>query len=103
VHNHVVVKTFPERLGWLREQADASARHLSRLAGLSPSMVSKLELGQIENPTRDTLHALAIATGSSLDWLALGRGSGPSRAQIKRAIGEAEARLVDTSTGPEAA
>lgn len=57
-----------------------SMRALSRIAGLSPSMVGEIERGNrttIEHPTGVKL---AAACGASFDWLLSGRGDGPDAA-----------------------
>lgn len=56
---------------------DMSRRELSRIAGLSPSMVGMIERGAKTVLESDTAESLAAALGVSLDWLLGGRGMGP--------------------------
>jgi len=53
-----------ETVVYLRERRGLSARALSRLAGVSPSYVSKLEAGEIE-PSVKIFASLALALGMS--------------------------------------
>lgn len=58
---------------------DMSRRELSRIAGLSPSMVGMIERGDKTVLESDTAEKLAGTLGVSLDWLLGGRGAGPAK------------------------
>jgi len=63
-------KTFPERIQELID-AHESARSLSKLLGVSDSVVRKWRDG-ISDPSRENLVKIAKATGVDLQWLATG-------------------------------
>ena len=56
------------RLRRAREQAGESVRGLARRVGVSPSLVSQIELGRVQ-PSVGTLYAIANLLGLSLDDL----------------------------------
>jgi transcriptional regulator with XRE-family HTH domain len=83
------ISSLPARLRWARETAKLSKRRLSDLAGLDPSHVRFLESGEREDPHASTLGAIAPVLGTTVDWLAFGRGSAPDERQIHAAVATA--------------
>lgn len=77
---------MPDRLRWARTVAGLSKRALSDIAGLDPSHVRFIEAGERPNPSVDTLGALAEKLGTSVDWLAFGRGEPPTEAAVRAAV-----------------
>lgn len=98
--------TLPDRLRWARETAGLSKRGLSDIAGLDPSHVRFIEAGERPNPSVDTLGALAEKLGTTVDWLAFGRGEAPTEAAVRAAVerarvaSDAAAPDIDEPTGP---
>jgi transcriptional regulator with XRE-family HTH domain len=71
-----------------REEAEISVRALARTVGVSPSLISQIELGKA-NPSVGTLYAIVTALGLSLDALfaapAGGAGASPAGDAVLRA------------------
>lgn len=80
------------RVASLRELAGLSARELSILADLSPSMVGHIEAGRVQQPGVDTILRLADVMGASLSYLIKGEGRAPSKAGCAEAVRVARAR-----------
>ena len=67
--------TVVDRLIYARVERELSQRALSLSAGLSDSVVNKLEKGQ--TPKYETAEKLAVALRVPLEWLWLGLGPVP--------------------------
>ena len=81
-----------------REEADMSVRALARIVGVSPSLISQIELGKA-NPSVGTLYAIVTALGLSLDELfaaPAANGASPPDDAVLRA---ADRRRLDLDTG----
>lgn len=65
-----VERPLAERLRSLRVLRKLTQPELAARAGISLSLLAKLEQGQTNNPRLDTLRALAKALGVTLDELA---------------------------------
>ncbi len=71
--------TLAARLTYVRSlDPEMSMRALSRIAGLSPSVVGLIERGQVTKVESETATKLAKTIGVSLDWLLFGTGKGPA-------------------------
>jgi transcriptional regulator with XRE-family HTH domain len=71
---------------------DLSCRSLSALAGLSHSVVARLERGDGQRPEADTIARLARALGTSSEWLLCGTGQRPTERAIRQAVARARAQ-----------
>jgi transcriptional regulator with XRE-family HTH domain len=91
------------RVAELRELAGLSARELSILAGLSPSMVGHIEAGRVQQPGADTVSQLAEVMGASLSYLIKGEGKAPSKGKCAAAVSTARTRRNGSDPAPEAA
>lgn len=85
--------SFRERLQWLRMAAFLSQRELARLAGLTNANVCWLEAGHDARVEARTVHAIAVALGTTMDWLYAGAGEAPRLRQIGDAIARARAKV----------
>ncbi len=87
-----------DRIDWLLEDLDVSARELARRAGLHEShvwvMVSRLRSRPESAPSTETVDAIARAAEVSFEWLATGRGA----PRAKHAI--TEPRLSELADWP---
>ena len=63
------LESLATRLRAFREAKGLTKYRLAKLCGISEAYIYRLELGQIENPRRDTLQALAEGLGISLAQL----------------------------------
>ena len=61
--------TIGKNIKKLRKQKGISQDRLSKLADVSLNLIAKLELGNNQNPTINTLNKIAKALGASLDDL----------------------------------
>ncbi|HRW34902.1 MAG TPA: LexA family transcriptional regulator [Thermotogota bacterium] len=59
---------FSIKLRQLREKQKDSQAHIAKILGVSPQMVSKLEMGK-SKPSMDVLKALALYFGVSVEYL----------------------------------
>jgi transcriptional regulator with XRE-family HTH domain len=66
-----------------------SARELGRLAGVSPTYPTLIELGLRESIGSQSLVKLARVLGATTDWLADGRGRAPSARAVRDAVNAA--------------
>ena len=81
------VMTLARRVKVCREfVVGLSARGLSELAGLSPTLVSYLERGERESVEARTLVALATVLGTSAEWLLTGLGDAPTERRVRAAV-----------------
>jgi transcriptional regulator with XRE-family HTH domain len=69
-----IAMAMKDRLRSLRVAAGLTQQDLAVKAGLSVSVVAHIEVGRIPNPRLDTIRALAIALGCSVDALAFDEG-----------------------------
>jgi transcriptional regulator with XRE-family HTH domain len=69
-----VAMAMKDRLRKLRLAVGLTQQDLAVKAGLSVSVVAHIEVGRIPNPRLDTIRALAIALGCSVDELAFDEG-----------------------------
>src|ERR1700683_1157798 len=84
-----------ERLREARKRRGLTQRELARLAGLSVSLIRKLEQGEYENRLRlDTVPRLAVVLGVQTSFLAAGgdapeprRDSGAAWEPVRLALG----------------
>ena len=92
-----------ERLRRARADSDLSLRALASRIGVSPSLISQIETGKVR-PSVNTLYALAVELGLSVDELLFGaRPTGPSDhpgaggqvACVQRAGARASVELAD--------
>jgi len=72
--------TLSQRLTYARKLRKMSRRSLSLAAGLSSSMVSQIERGEIGDPRGTTVQALADALSVDAGWLLAGLGEQPGPA-----------------------
>lgn len=61
--------SFGQRLATLREWAGLSQNELSRILGLAVSSLSRMESGEMTNPTVDTLDRICGFYGARREWL----------------------------------
>lgn len=85
-------ETLAERLKSARLSAAISARRLSIVAGLSPSMVFHIEKGLIVDPGLKTINQIAQSLGVSLDWLVNGQSESPRGEEIAVAFARSQVR-----------
>lgn len=83
--------TFAQRLRRLRRLSELKARRVDALAGLTPGHTRLLERGLKKAPTVTTITALAPIFGASVEWLAIGAGTEPTKSTIQDAVRQAEA------------
>lgn len=76
------------RLRLAREQAGESVRGLARRVGVSPSLVSQIELGRVQ-PSVGTLYSISNELGLSLDDLFREGESGTKEPERGQAAGDA--------------
>lgn len=80
------------RLGEARKAAARlSARELSSLAGLSNSVVTRLENEDRPRPSSHTVCAIARVLGVSVEWLGEGIGPPPTPDAVRAAVAKARA------------
>ena len=65
----MALENLATRLKMLRESKGLTKYRLSKLSGISETYLYRLELGEIKNPRRDTLAALADGLGITLSEL----------------------------------
>jgi transcriptional regulator with XRE-family HTH domain len=65
---------LPGRAAAVRELLGVSARDASKIAGLSPTMWSRIETGERDDLRISTVAQIVGKAGVSLEWFALGRG-----------------------------
>lgn len=70
---------LPDRIRYARRASKLTQAGLGRLLDVVPSAVAQWESPSGTMPTVDHLADIAVATKTSFDWLATGRG--PARAQ----------------------
>jgi len=80
-----------ERLRFLRESAELSARGADRVVGLHPNHWAALEIGRWA-PKTETALAIATAFGASFEWLVFGTGKAPSPRKIRASVASAKPR-----------
>lgn len=92
-----------ERLRRARADSDLSLRALASRIGVSPSLISQIETGKVR-PSVNTLYALAVELGLSVDGLLFGAqltgppdppGDGTYPACVQRAGARASVELAD--------
>ena len=66
---------FSQRIRRARRSAKLSQEALGKQLGVQRSAVSNWESASKVQPTITNLIAIAVATNTSLEWLATGRGS----------------------------
>jgi transcriptional regulator with XRE-family HTH domain len=91
------------RLRAERERLGISLRELARRVGVSPSLVSQIELDRV-NPSVSTLYALVTALGMTMsDVFGDGRPSQPAAQQLRDGDGLAERpetrRVINLASG----
>ena len=88
-----MLKTFRERLVWLRSVSGAlTLSQMSILAGLSRNHLGLLESGQRYDPDTTTIEELARVYGVSMDWLWRGIGNVPSPEHVRTSVLGAQKR-----------
>lgn len=77
-----------ERLRWLLDTADVSAREASRLARgkASPAYVGMLLRGDIVDARTSSVGDIARVFGASPSWLAFGDGDAPQTSDVVAAV-----------------
>lgn len=85
--------TFGMRLAKLRGLAGISARRLSGLAGVAPTLAGKIEAGHRPDPASSTAVAFAGVLGCTTDWLLSGVGEEPTEADVRAAVERASENL----------
>lgn len=102
--------TLAARLAWARKRSGLSALALSREAGLKAGgHVGLIECGEIEQPQANTLAAIALVLGVSLDWLQTGSGTlgpvarGIDTARVNRAVAKASATTGEHTIADDSA
>lgn len=75
---------------------------LDNLAGLTSGHTGQIARGSNARPTGETLVALAIVLGTSVEWLVRGRGAAPTPKRAREAVAEARARVVSGVGGHRA-
>ena len=68
--------TLAQRIAWAREKRGVTAADLSVSAGLSHSLVSRIERGDAKSLDAHTAFRLADELGVDIRWLVLGFGDG---------------------------
>ena len=99
----VEISALGRRLALARAGAAVSARELSSLAGMSPSMVGHIESGRVQTVGSDHVVALARVLGVSIGWLAAGQGAEPSAEPMRCAIELARAAHATAALVPPVA
>lgn len=66
------MKTLGERLRWSRDDAEMTYKQVSEKAGISITVIHRLETGALKGTTH--IFALADAVGVDARWLATGEG-----------------------------
>jgi transcriptional regulator with XRE-family HTH domain len=74
------------RIQELRTLSGLSSRELSRLAGLSPTHVRRIETGHFAEVSTGTIARIARVFGVGLDWLYLGTGKRPANHLVAKAV-----------------
>ena len=64
---------LPSRLQGMREDAGLSQNALARILGLAVSTISRLESGELNNPTLDTIDRVCAFFGVNRSWLIDGK------------------------------
>lgn len=85
-------RTLSERLQYLVDVTDVSAREISDLAGLTHSHVAILLSADRDRVEARTVAALAKVFGVSMDWLYSGLGGAPDIHDIMLALQAARTR-----------
>jgi DNA-binding transcriptional regulator YiaG len=70
-HPHHHAKQIGRRIRQIRGEMNLSQRMLARLASMTPSTLSALELGRRDIST-PSLYKICAATGASTDWIMSG-------------------------------
>ncbi len=95
---------FSDRLRRVIDLGGVTIAETARLSDLSTNAVQFFLSGRRENPSSESVVALARATGVSLDWLLTGEGKEPTANDVRAAVEAARARAAATATpDPEAA
>lgn len=92
-----------ERLREARERAGLSARGLDEKAGITAGHTTLIESGRRAKPTAEIVGKLAAALGVSIDWLVMGRESGPCCTDEDGPEPEPEPEPARTKSGSMAA
>jgi Predicted transcriptional regulators len=88
--------TPAQRIRLARRHGGLSQAELARAVGVQRSAVSHWEAANAKSPNAAHLRDLAVATGTSFEWLATGRGvMAMGREQLLHSIPAAEALLVE--------
>lgn len=82
------VHIMHERIQALLRIGKLSARAASKLAGLDPTFISRLNAVRSTIPRTDALVALAAVFGTTADYLFAGRGTPPSPEHVVASIEE---------------
>lgn len=93
-----LMQTLSARLHALREDAGISARLLSELAGLSHTMVTRLENEDRPRPSGATIALLARVLGCSGEYLLFGLTDRPTCEQVRAAVANARAARLGMGT-----
>ncbi len=72
--------SIADRLQRARQLRGLSRRRLSLAAGLSQTLVQRIEAGHISDPRSSTLSKLAATLDVSAAWLSFNIGEGPAQA-----------------------
>lgn len=102
----VSVETLGQRLKSARERANLGTNELTRRAGISAGVVTRLEQGKGKRPGHEVLAKLASVLGVRPDWLATGEGSPePNMMELNSARGGSKAMTkvdaVRSESAPE--
>ena len=84
--------TLASRVAHVRGLAGIPARHLDRLAGLTPGHTSAIERSKKIDVGAATLSGIASALGVSIDWIVRGSGKVPTARAVKAAVAVATER-----------
>ncbi|CAM3429458.1 LexA family transcriptional regulator [Salmonella enterica subsp. enterica serovar Montevideo] len=85
--------SFPKRVAIARNAIGLTQEQLAHYAGIGRRQVAAYEAGT-SRPRKDVLVNLAVALGTTTDWLAMGKGDGPNTGHIKRTVTVREIPLL---------
>jgi transcriptional regulator with XRE-family HTH domain len=90
--------TPAQRIRLARRHGGMSQAELARAVGVQRSAVSHWEASNAKSPSATHLREIAVATATSFEWLATGRGTmALSHEQVLDSIPAADALLVEDS------
>jgi hypothetical protein len=95
------IDTLAHRVAYVHALSGLDKANLSRLAGLARGHLGMMIRGVVEDPASSSIAQLAATTGTTTDWLILGKGRAPSGAQVRAAVERAIRRNDLPATGTQ--